>query len=99
MARRTLTCFCATYRFPHRAGSGQCSANSRKPQDLCDGCGLPAASVVRDFGIGPYEFWGRRGFHSDKRACSACCHEDLVPNALNEASWVVHHNRAEGASK
>ena len=38
------------------------------------------ATGVVDNGIGAYEFWGQRGFHSDVGVVSDCCEKALVYN-------------------
>jgi hypothetical protein len=43
-----------------------------------------------DFGIGPYEFWGARGFHHDRQWVTQCCEAGLVdcwgyPSVYEEA--------------
>lgn len=39
----------------------------------CGECGKECDSLVVDYGIGPYEFWGARGWHTDKQLVSSCC--------------------------
>ena len=73
-------CYCAAYRFPHRASGGACPANARQPQRLCAACGMPANPTKVDFGIGRYEFWGQCGIHRDVRTVSDCCEDDLIDN-------------------
>ena len=81
MRRLQSQCHCAAYRFPHRAGGGQCEANPRSPEDLlCEECGGPTESITADFGIGAYEYWGYCGVHRDVRTVSACCDGGLIEN-------------------
>lgn len=40
---------------------------------VCADCGEPARIVMRDFGIGSYEFWGSKGYDSDERFVTECC--------------------------
>lgn len=44
---------------------------------LCANCGLPCGGVWIDDGIGPYEYWGRRGWHSAWRVASDCCEDEI----------------------
>lgn len=44
------------------------------PTTICPGCGAADPDIVTvDFGIGAYEFWGARGFHSDEHLVTKCC--------------------------
>lgn len=75
------TCHCSLYAFPHRAGGGRCSVPPRDQADyLCSACGERCTPAVVDNGIGAYEFWGQRGFHSEVGVVSDCCEEALVYN-------------------
>ena len=79
-------CHCAAYRFPHRAGGGQCPADSHDPQDLCAACLMPTEAITADFGIGAYEYWGCKGVHRDIRTVSACCEDSLIDNSASRSS-------------
>lgn len=72
------TCYCAAYKFPHRKGSGSCVAD--KCSDLCSDCRLPCLPVEEDFGIGPYECHGAKGWHTDLQEVSDCCGAEVVKN-------------------
>ena len=39
----------------------------------CGECGKHCDQVEFDFGIGPYEFWGRRGVDTNQQWVSDCC--------------------------
>lgn len=43
----------------------------------CGNCGKECSTVMSDYGIGPYEFWGARGTQHDYIVESDCCN-DLV---------------------
>lgn len=99
MTARGTNCFCAAYRFPHRAGGGQCPANPFKPQDICTRCGMAANEVTRDFGIGAYEFWGSREVHRDVRTVSECCEDDLRENTGAYLGAFARRTTTTGVSK
>ena len=40
---------------------------------VCLDCGEPANLQLVDFGIGPYEFWGRTGWDRDIQLATDCC--------------------------
>jgi len=44
----------------------------------CEECGEPCRAHIVDFGIGPYEYWGRKGFHTDKQTVSKCCDSRIL---------------------
>lgn len=46
----------------------------------CGNCGKVCEMVQRDMGIGPYEFWGRKGFDSDLQWVSECCEATVYEN-------------------
>jgi len=52
------------------------------PSGYCPGCGEFITAVWQDCGIGPYEFWGARGFHS--AWCLVCpkCDEQVSEDSL-----------------
>lgn len=78
MKRQHHTCYCSSYPFPHRMGSGQCKC---WPLDrLCEACGQPAHGMTVDYGIGSYEFWGMRGVHRDVQRVSECCEAGFMDN-------------------
>ncbi|MEX3972227.1 hypothetical protein [Paraburkholderia caribensis] len=43
----------------------------------CPECECNVTSVKRDFGIGPYEYWGSREVHRDLRDVCPTCEGDL----------------------
>jgi hypothetical protein len=59
-----------------------------EPEDLADGlcsqCGAPCQEVLRNFGIGPYEFWGQQGVQEDWARVSPCCEAEVIPKPLTE---------------
>lgn len=107
-ARPALQCNCSAYRFPHRAGGGTCEARPltrwdswrrafvAEPQPLCAHCGRPTDAVTVDFGIGPYEAWGVRGWHRDVHTVSECCEASLVDNTNDEARMNPQWFKAQG---
>ena len=51
----------------------------RKMEDvICSYCFEPTETVEIEDGIGDYEFWGAKGFHSCIIEGSRCCGEDVV---------------------
>jgi hypothetical protein len=47
--------------------------------DHCENCEKDVEGVWIDFGIGGYEYWGYRGFHTDLQyVCPEC--EGRLPN-------------------
>lgn len=94
-ARPSAVCRCAAYSFPHRAGGGQCTCETRTTgrldaagkfvytshaEDLCGGCHLPAEGKFEDFGIGVYECWGAPGIDTNVQYVSVCCEAGFVKN-------------------
>jgi len=69
-------CLCPAYPFPHRPGGGACPANESPP--FCVECGKPCGWRLVDFGIGPHEYWGYVGCHSDVQPASDCCEAGLA---------------------
>ena len=65
------------------------------PIGICDCCGQPATLARVDIGIGPYEFWGQRGFHSDVRTLTPCCESTLTPGGCREVENDVHVARRD----
>lgn len=53
-------------------------------QHWCTECGEECHEEVTDEGIGPYEFWGARGCHVDKRVVSSCCEAETTTVNLEE---------------
>ena len=45
---------------------------------VCKCCGEECRAVLVDFGIGPYEYWGSREFHTDVQRVSDCCECDYA---------------------
>jgi len=45
----------------------------------CSCCGEVCTSVVRDLGIGSYEFWGHKSVHHDYQVVSPCCDAEMKP--------------------
>lgn len=58
-----ITCDCAAYKFPHRLGGGACQREDESGA-YCRDCGSQDIGA-EDFGIGAYEFWGRKGVHRE----------------------------------
>lgn len=50
----------------------------------CTECKQSCTEVIIDEGIGPYEFWGARGVHVDKRVVSSCCEAETTTVDLEE---------------
>lgn len=48
------------------------------PHGFCSDCAKECIGTPRDFGIGPYEFWGERGVHKDVHIVSPCCEAEVV---------------------
>ena len=48
------------------------------PYGFCSDCKAECRGVLRDFGIGAYEFWGDRGVHKDVHIVSPCCESEVV---------------------
>jgi len=55
-----------------------------KPVYFCSECHKPCKDVVRDFGIGAYDFWGATGSDHDWRNVSECCYGDLLTEIPDE---------------
>ena len=51
----------------------------------CKSCLLPAKVRKVDEGIGPYEYWGAPGWHSDIRYLSECCDDENHDTGAPEA--------------
>lgn len=43
----------------------------------CPACKEMAEAIIVDNGIGPYEFWGAKGFDSHPEVVSECCEAHL----------------------
>lgn len=54
-------------------------------QGYCTACGAYVTSVTANMGIGPYEFWGCKGFHRDMQEVSPCCREEITEGEEVEA--------------
>jgi hypothetical protein len=93
-------CYCSTYSFPHRPGSGKCvvtrqttryfttGAVVRACESLCSSCGQPSDTYEEDVGIGPYEFWGAVGCDVRYESFTNCCDGHLVDNTMaNKARY------------
>ena len=52
--------------------------------NTCKGCGDPCNVISVDFGIGPYEYWGATGCHTDIQLVSNCCEADFDGEAPEE---------------
>lgn len=50
---------------------------------ICTECGCPCDGAVVDFGIGPYEFWGRTGVDTQSAFVSVCCEADMTDEQGN----------------
>ena len=44
----------------------------------CEECKQPCKAHVVDFGIGPYEYWGRKGYDTNKQVASKCCDAPIL---------------------
>lgn len=88
-----MPCYCSSYAFPHRPGSGKCVVGSsmvrfgtgavvRACEDLCQACGQPSDTHEEDVGIGAYEFWGCPGNHVQWESFTDCCDSELVTNSI-----------------
>lgn len=44
----------------------------------CSECRRPCDSVDRDYGYGPYEYWGAKGCHTNWQTVSRCCEGDVL---------------------
>lgn len=96
-----MPCYCSSYAFPHRTGSGKCNAMTqmvrfstgaivRAVEQLCAACGQPAEVIEEDQGIGPYEFWGACGVDTRIVEVTSCCSSHLVDNSMankREHKW------------
>lgn len=49
----------------------------------CSGCGNECDTIVADFGIGSYEYWGNMCSHTDYREVSKCCEADAYDTYLD----------------
>jgi hypothetical protein len=56
---------------------------------LCSECLTSCTPTEVDFGIGPYEFWGQVGNHSDIQIVSDCCEATIINygNVLDQSSY------------
>lgn len=43
----------------------------------CCACNEPCVAIYVDNGIGSYEFWGQKGYHSQWDWVSDCCEDDM----------------------
>jgi hypothetical protein len=53
-------------------------SHKRIPPYICPICNEPCYAKSCDDGIGPYEFWGEKGFDSRPYLGSDCCEADLT---------------------
>jgi len=65
------------------------------PSGICEECGGECTAVEKDFGIGPYEFWGDRGVHVDMRLVSPCCEANVVEGGNKVVRTAVHTARRD----
>jgi hypothetical protein len=56
---------------------------NKKPY-ICSECNEPCKEVVRDFGIGKYEYWGSMCSDHDYQEVSHCCDAEC----LDEDEWL-----------
>lgn len=86
-------CYCSSYVFPHRPGSGKCEVSRevarhrtgvvvRQCESLCQLCGQPADVETVDEGIGYYEFWGACGNDVRLVEATTCCRSNLEDNTM-----------------
>lgn len=67
------------------------------PVGICDACGAGCTGVLRDMGIGPYEYWGARGVHTDWQVVSPCCDAEVVEGGEQIKSRTTHVARRDHA--
>lgn len=50
----------------------------------CPNCQEMAEAIIVDNGIGPYEYWGQKGFDSKPEVVSNCCEAylDIEPHEV-----------------
>lgn len=65
------------------------------PSGICEDCGEVCTAVMRDFGIGSYEFWGARGVHTDYQPVSPCCEAPIVEGDAKVIRTAVHTARRD----
>jgi len=65
------------------------------PSGICEDCGHFCIAVVRDFGIGPYEYWGARGNHHDYQQVSPCCEVSIVEGDTKVIRTATHTARRD----
>jgi hypothetical protein len=53
---------------------------------ICPDCGKPCRAVQCDAGIGPYEYWGVKGFDSRPYTGSDCCEAELTEDNYQPAA-------------
>ena len=85
--RDQVTCYCAAYKFPHRLGSGSCTAE--EGEVLCASCLLPTDSKTIDVGIGAYEYWGACCVDTQWVTVSQCCKAGFVANTPTHQEVVI----------
>lgn len=78
-------CNCGAYPIPHPLGIGQCQVET-SDRPVCSSCGENCALAAEDFGIGPYEAWGRKGVDTNIQTVSQCCSAEPI-NASTGKSW------------
>lgn len=76
--KRITICKCTAYKFPHKEGGGKCNYGDDSYKHVCLSCHQPCEVGAVDFGIGPYEFWGRKGIDKDVQIVSDCCESDFT---------------------
>jgi len=76
-------CTCPAYRFLHREYSGRCEGATGT---YCSECRHPCRGEVKDFGIGPYEYWGATGVDKQERLVSECCEASVLKGDGTEYS-------------
>lgn len=65
------------------------------PEGICSDCGNACTAKMVDMGIGPYEFWGDRGVHTDWQAVSPCCEAEIVEGGESVVRRAVHTARRD----
>lgn len=58
----------------------ECPDEDESEYPYCGGCGNPCSTKIIDDGIGGYEFWGSKGYDSQKWVGSDCCEDTLYWN-------------------
>jgi len=74
----------------HDEDRDDCGYDDDMPSGICSECGREVTCVEKDFGIGPYEFWGSKGEHHDYQCVTPCCDAEVVEGEEHLVSDTVH---------